>query len=96
MMTNYTEIIRLHEMLTASNIPHTFSEMFGGYHITYPLGANWVCSVIEHFGSYGNEDDLLEIMGLLTKEEAEDDSVVGFLTAENVYERISAHYGIGG
>lgn len=96
MMTNYTEIIRLHEMLTASNIPHTFGELFGGYQITYPLGENWVCSVIEHVGSYGSNFDLLEIMGLLTREEAEDDSVVGFLTAEDVYERISAHYKFGG
>ena len=96
MMTNYTEIIRLHEMLTASDIPHTFGELYGGYHITYPLGKDWECSVIEHRGSYGNEVDLLEIMGLLTKEEAEWDSVVGYLTAEDVYQRISAHYEIGG
>lgn len=96
MMTKYTEIIRLHEMLTASDIPHTFGEMWGGYHITYPQADNWECSVIEHHGSYGNEDDLLEIMGLLTDEEAEYDSVVGFLTAEDVYQRISAHYEIGG
>ena len=97
MKTNYTEIILLHEMLTDAGIPHTFGEMWGGYHITYPIGENWECSVIEHLGSYGNESDLLEIMGLLTKEEAEYDSVVGYLTAEDVYQRISAHYeGIGG
>ena len=96
MMTNYTEIIRLHEMLTASNIPHTFGELCDGYHITYPLGENWVCSVIERVGSYGSKFDLLEIMGLLTREEAEDDFVVGFLTAEDVYNRISTHYEIEG
>lgn len=95
MKTDYTEIIRLHEMLVNANIPHNFNKLLGGYQITYPASENWVCSVIEHVGSYGHESNLLEIMGLLTKEEEENDSVVGYLTAENVYKRISTHYEIG-
>jgi hypothetical protein len=47
---------------------------------------------IEHYGSYGNSCDELEIMGLLTPEEVEYDSVVGYLTAEDVFERIRKHY----
>ena len=40
-----------------------------------------------HYGSYGHEDGLLEIMGdLVTKEDG--DSVVGFLTADDVIMRI--------
>ena len=47
-----------------------------------------VCSVIEHCGSYGREEDKLEIMGLLTEEELEVDEVKGYLTAEEVFGRI--------
>lgn len=45
-------------------------------------------SAIEGSGTYGSEDDLLEIMGLLTEEEKKEDTVVGWLTAENVFNRI--------
>ena len=45
-------------------------------------------SVIEGWGTYGVEDDLLEIMGLLTPEEGECDSVCGWLTADDVFSRI--------
>ena len=45
-------------------------------------------SAIEGFGSYGYADDLIEIMGLLTPEESENDSVKGWLTAEEVFKRI--------
>lgn len=73
------------------------------YHIYYPscdefrkgidssmYSSNAVCSVIEGYGTFGYEQDLLEIMGLLTPEEDECDSVCGYLTAENVFERIKA------
>lgn len=52
-------------------------------------GNYFLCSVVEGFGTYGAEEDLLEIMGLLTPEEAARDSVTGFLTPENVFQRIS-------
>lgn len=38
--------------------------------------------------SHGFGDGKLEIMGLLTEEEAEWDSVVGYLSAEEVFQRI--------
>ena len=52
-----------------------------------------ICSVVEFNGSYGASDDLLEIMGLMTekeKQETEDD-VLGWLTAEDVFNRIKSH-----
>ena len=51
-----------------------------------------VCSVVCGHGSYGGNEGLLEIMGLLTPEEEEQDSVVGWLTAEDVFDRIKNHY----
>lgn len=47
---------------------------------------------VQHFGSYGNKCDKLEIMGLLTPYEEECDSVLGDLTAEDVFERINKHH----
>ena len=42
-----------------------------------------------HWGTYGFEDGLLEIMGdILTEEDLEYDTVKGFLTADDVIERI--------
>lgn len=91
---NYREILRLDNMLTEAEIPHTLDTMFDGWQICYPgpKDEGLVMDAIEHYGSYGNGEDKLEIMGLLTPEEAEYDSVLGDLTAEEVFERIYNHY----
>ena len=81
-------------MLEKENIPHDFTNLFDGWHIEYSVASNngyRICSVIEHKYSYGSEKDLLEIMGLVSKEEAED-GVLGYLTAEEVFKRIYEHY----
>lgn len=63
------------------------------YHIYYPTkGERRICSIIQGDGSYGREQDLLEIMGLLTKKEEKHNSVAGYLTAEDVFNRIQKHY----
>ena len=91
-MTKYNEIIRLHKMLNKADIPHDFEESCDGYHLCYNQGKQTVCSVIEHGYSYGSSSDLLEIMGLLTPAESVNDSVAGWLTADDVFNRIfSAH-----
>ena len=66
------------------------------YHIGYPsLNENtrWI-SVIERFGTYGAEDDKLEIMGGLTPLEqlSGDGVVMGWLTAEDVFNRIKKNW----
>lgn len=63
-----------------------------GWQICYPNNDGRVADAIQHFGSYGNTENLLEIMGLLTHEEEETDSVLGHLTAEDVFNRMSEHY----
>ena len=92
MKKRYNEILRLKGMLEKAGIPFRFSKSFGGYHIEYPNSAYKVCSVIEHDGSYGRRQDLLAIMGLLTKKEKKEDVVLGYLTAENVFQRIEKHW----
>lgn len=94
----YNEIFKLKSMLEENHIPFEWIEhndFRNGYQICYPVKSEKrVCSVIEHSFSYGNEKDLLEIQGLLTVEEEEEehDSVLGNLTADNVYSRILSHW----
>lgn len=93
-MGKYNEILRLKEMLIQHQIPFEFSKFQGGYHVRYPSKDNVICSVIEHDGFYGREEDKLEIQGLLTEQELEetDDTVLGYLTAEDVFARINKHF----
>lgn len=51
-----------------------------------------IISIVQGYGTYGEEDDLLEIMGLLTEEEEKIDSVTGYLTAEDVFNRIIKYF----
>lgn len=92
----YNEIFKLKSMLEENHIPFEWIEhddLRNGYQICYPeKDEKRVCSVIEHSFSYGNEKDLLEIQGLLTADEEECDSVLGNLTAGDVFQRILSHW----
>ena len=69
-----------------------FPDLMERYQICYPcFNDGRKLSAIQGYGTYGSEQDLIEIMGLLTPEE-EFDPVVGHLTAENVFERIKKDY----
>lgn len=90
---DYTEILKLDRMLTEMNIPHETIRLMDGWQVWYPNKKGGVCDAIQHFGSYENKEDLLEIMGLLTEEEMEvEGGVLGYLTANEVCERIAKHY----
>ena len=90
----YQEILKLDDMLNKANVPHILKRMFDGWQVCYPSDdeKDMVMDAIEHFGSFGKEDDKLEIMGLLTPEEEKDDLVLGHLTADEVFMRIWYHY----
>lgn len=92
---SYDEIFKLEAMLKAEGIPFKYHRQpdMCGFQICYPEdGENRVCSIILHSGSYGRSEGLLEIMGLLKPDEAQCDDVAGYLTAEDVFERIKAHH----
>lgn len=91
---NTEEIIRLHDMLLAFNIPHELTPHWTGtgFQILYPNSEERICSAVCFNGSYGGRQGLIEIMGLLTEEESEYDEVVGFLLAIEVFDRIYRHY----
>lgn len=65
------------------DIVQIYREQYPAYQIR--LGA--FADVVEHYGSHGEEKDLLEIMGGLTEEEMAYDEVLGYLTAEEVFKR---------
>ena len=70
--------------------------VWGWQIIVYKKDGERLISAIEGYGTYGygsyfdeeEDGDLIEIMGLLTPEEAEHNSVAGWLTAEEVFRRI--------
>lgn len=72
------------------------------YQICYPKGSfhneetRWI-SVVEGFGTFGAEQDRLEIMGGFTPierfyEDCKKDDVKGYLTAQNVFTRIKNNW----
>lgn len=92
-INKYAEILKLDKMLTARKIPHTLTRFMDGWQVIYPEdGERRVMDAVEFDGTYGSNEDLLEIMGLLTPEEQEVDTVCGRLTAEDVFKRIERHY----
>lgn len=87
-MRKYNCIDKLAKLLDKANVPYERRPMWGGEQIC----VGTLCDAVCHSLSYGNEDDLLEIMGALTKEEIESDSVLGELTPEEVAERFEYCY----
>lgn len=95
----YKEIFRLKEMLEEANIPFEWDvdNFMGseGYQIIiyFKDETTVLCNCTENIRSYGNKEDKLEIMGGLTEEESEDYcSVLGWLTAEEVFKRFKYCY----
>lgn len=89
----YQEILKLHVMLLDKSIPHVIERALDGWHISYPwVGKERVLSAVEFKGTYGAEQDLIEIMGLLTPRRISYGFRKGYLTAENAFDRIKRHY----
>ena len=84
-----TEMEKLIELLESANIPFETDIVFGTTQVCYPNCENVVCDAICHQYSYGHEKGLLEIMGLVDDDE---DSVEGYLTAQQVFDKIQVHY----
>lgn len=94
---NNAEILKLHEMLTEANIPHSFDNNFfengtEAYILIIKRDGVYLCDAIYYRGSYGYNSGLLEIMGGLTLDEMKNDSVLGYLTAEEVFKRFKYCY----
>lgn len=82
-MSERNRIEKLAKLLDKADVPYERRPMWGGEQIR--IGN--LCDAVCHDFSYGNEDDLLEIMGAVTEEEGEHGGVLGFLTPEEVAKR---------
>lgn len=90
----YSEIFKLKELLEEANIPFNWENVSetldsDGYRIG--LSSPQI-SAIEHQTSYGGDQNKIEIWGALTEEEKRIDSVLGWLTAEEVFKRFKYCY----
>lgn len=84
----------LDTMLTIAKIPHNLHSFWDGFQLCYPDvedPCEAVCDVIWHSGSYGFEKGLLEMMGLVDTEAVGDD-VEGYITGQEAFRRIFAHF----
>jgi hypothetical protein len=81
----------LDKLLTKANIKHILVRFIDGWQVAIFTndGEEKICDAVQHFGSYGQEEDKIEIMGGITAEEREGDSVLGYLTAEEVAKRFT-------
>lgn len=84
---DYKEIHKLHQMLIDAGIPHEFERIYDGWQVTYPSVENFVIDAIQHFGSYGAGQNLLESMSDENRQRT-GDSCEGYLTASEVFKRI--------
>jgi len=90
----YNEILKLKTLLEEAAIPFIGRNVYDGYQIViyHKVDETVLCDAIEHSFTYGSEVDRLEIQGAITLEETKDDSVLGYLTAEEVFKRFKFCY----
>lgn len=83
-----TQVDKLITMLEATNIPFEVTVLCGRPQVRYPNKEHPVCDAVCHWASYGHQTGLIEIMGLTRN----NDSVEGYLNADEVSARIKEHW----
>ena len=86
-----TEMDILEQLMNKDNIPYEKRYFFNGVQICYPNVDKFVCSAVCHDYSYGHEEGLIEILGLVDHDE-DDNGCLGWLSAAEVFERIKNHF----
>lgn len=99
-MTKYQtfELNKLEEYLNKRGMKYTRNDIddeMVDHHQLIVLDENGdrLWDAICHFGSYGYRQGLLEIMGTIVNPFMDGDTVVGYLTANEVIDRIEEKYG---
>lgn len=83
-----TQVDELITMLEKTDIPFVVTLSHDRPQVWYPSYINPICNAICHWASCGHQTGLIEIMGLTYN----DDSVEGYLNAEEVFARIKEHW----
>lgn len=93
------EIERLKAMLDEANVPYVADYRLSSYMgndgcqiIINNKNNERLCDAIQFYGSHGYENNLIEIMGGLTEEEEQEDTTLGWLSAEEVFKRFKYCY----
>lgn len=86
-----TEMEKLINKLAKADIPYELTVLYDTIQVWYPSVKNNVADVVCHEWSMGSKDGLLEIMGLVDETKT-GDVVEGYLTADEIFERIAKHY----
>lgn len=79
-MINFTEIVKLHDLLTNAGIPHTYEPLFDGRQIRIYADSEMedeLDDAVIHFGSHGVQNGLLETFLL--------NGCEGWETAEQIF-----------
>lgn len=77
---------------TREKIKDLIKDQYPAYSIVIIKNGIILCDAVEHTASYGNKSDKIEIAGALTAEEKENDEVLGYLTANEVFKRFKYCY----
>lgn len=88
----FQEILKLETMLIKSGIPYEMCRYADGWKLYYPTKENRACDVTEMSGSYGYQDDLMEMSGNLTKPYVGGIGLIGHLDAKWAFNRIKHDY----
>lgn len=86
----YQPIMRLADLCEAEHIPFVVHPTFDGLQLVCPNLDKCELDVICHGGSYGHDSGLVEIAGVIC--ENDNNMVEGYLTVEEVFERIKKYY----
>lgn len=86
-----TEMEKLINKLAKADVPYELTVLYNTIQVWYPSADDYVADVVCHEWSYGYKEGLLEIMGLVDETKT-DDIVEGYLTADEIFERIAKHY----
>lgn len=87
---NLTELNKLEEWLKENNIDYERVDGEWRHQITVPNKKEKSWDVVCQYGSYGYEDGLLEAYGEIVDDGGIGDDVEGWLSAEDVIERVKA------
>lgn len=96
-----SELDKLEQYLKENNIEYTREDKERGvlvntHQIVVFDKGNRIWDAICHYGSYGYEKGLLEVMGEPVVKPEDGDSVCGYLTAQDVIERWEEYKNNGG
>ena len=86
--TYFKEMSKLAQGLADRDITFILQPSYDGFQIIVKRNGTRVWDAICHEHSYGGEQGLLEIMGELVDVVSDNDTVVGWLTAEDVLKRV--------